>query len=196
MRFKKEIKTYLLKYIKNHTHTNEDGCHIWNNSNVSRDGYGRVDFVRLRGDIRSYLQDKTGNKAFIQSHKLAHIVNGGSLTKQRPYVLHRCNNKGCCNISHLYEGNNSHNQLDANVKSNRKTYERYGPFKIWLIEQDILKGLSFKRIAKRYDSDISHISRHIAPKLEAKGYVLNQRKNRKDTVVDTFITLIEEVNSK
>ncbi len=61
----------------------------------------------------------TGYGAFsIQSknygaHVIAFLISGGTLTKEKPHVLHSCNNRGCVNPAHLRAGSQQDNVDDA-----------------------------------------------------------------------------------
>ena len=66
-----------------------------------RDGYGQ--FVLYPPDA---LKKRT-----VKSSRLAYELANGSPAKDN--VLHRCNNRPCCNPEHLYDGTLSQNALDA-----------------------------------------------------------------------------------
>lgn len=52
------------------------------------------------------------NNKIIDSHRVAWILINGEIPNNL-YVLHRCNNRACCNPSHLYLGTQSDNMKDA-----------------------------------------------------------------------------------
>lgn len=75
-------------------------CWPWLGS-LSRQGYG---IARVR-------------KKQTSAHRVAFAISGGKLSKEKPFVLHKCDNKRCCNPSHLYAGNNSDNQFDRSRRN-------------------------------------------------------------------------------
>ena len=71
----------------------EDECWEWT-KRKDRDGYGRV---------RGYL-----------AHRIAFTVHTGR--QPQDYVCHTCDNPGCVNPKHLWEGTNSDNMHDMSHK--------------------------------------------------------------------------------
>jgi hypothetical protein len=69
------------------------GCVLWT-GHVDRYGY-----FSLRG--RS-----------VKAHRVAFLLGGGRLTKEKPHVLHRCDNPPCCNPEHLFAGAIADNAID------------------------------------------------------------------------------------
>jgi hypothetical protein len=51
-----------------------------------------------------------------RAHKLAFLLSGGILTPEKPWVLHTCDNKVCCNPRHLYAGDPGDNSADYTVR--------------------------------------------------------------------------------
>jgi len=54
---------------------------------------------------------KYGRKT-VKAHRFSFMLHGGILDGDKPFVLHKCNNRGCCNPSHLYAGNQKQNMRD------------------------------------------------------------------------------------
>lgn len=61
-----------------------------------RDGYGHIAIKRR----------------MVKTHRLAFLDGGGILTAEKPFVLHKCDNPGCCEFTHLFAGNNATNLED------------------------------------------------------------------------------------
>lgn len=73
---------------------NENDC--WNWMGCLNKGYGA--FTSIRKTVLAYKQ--------------AYIFKNGPIP-ERTYILHKCNNKKCCNPSHLYIGNQRDNLNDS-----------------------------------------------------------------------------------
>ena len=97
-----------------------DSCWEWTGSRTSS-GYGNLWW-------------KGGQ---VQAHRLAYHLSGGHIElttgfrvagkakRYQRFVLHRCDNRPCCNPQHLFLGSMRANQLDAYAKG-RKTQPRSG----------------------------------------------------------------------
>lgn len=76
------------------------------------------------------------------------------------YVLHRCDNRRCVNISHLFLGSFDDNMADMVAKSRQAHGERNGHAK--LTEQDVLAIRASSDLhadlAKRYGVSQGHVS--------------------------------------
>ena len=94
--FSNEIKARFWKYVWQ----TPAGCWEWS-AEITKTGYGR------------YVIDKVGYKV----HRLAWMFATGEDPGEL-YVLHRCHNRRCVNIEHLYLGNHNQNMRDM-VKSGR-----------------------------------------------------------------------------
>lgn len=70
------------------------GCWVWRGS-LFKDGYG---------------QFKLGGKNW-KAHRAAWFIHTGGIPKDL-YVLHKCNNRKCVNIKHLYLGDHLQNMRD------------------------------------------------------------------------------------
>lgn len=78
-----------------HVTIEESGCHEWNGCRYWQ-GYGK-------GSL---------NSRAIRAHRLSWILQRGPIPEGL-LVLHKCNNKPCVNIEHLYVGTKSDNAFDA-----------------------------------------------------------------------------------
>lgn len=69
-------------------------CHVWTGGLAN--GYGRLAVGR----------------SDVLAHRLAWVLEKGPIPEGL-FVLHRCNNRGCVNVAHLYLGRHHENALDA-----------------------------------------------------------------------------------
>ena len=90
-------------------------CWNWTGA-LTSSGYGNLSY-----DGRS-----------VQAHRLAYSLSSGGISRStgfrvlgrakayRRFVLHRCDNRKCCNPAHLFLGSMRTNQLDAYAKGRKK----------------------------------------------------------------------------
>lgn len=50
------------------------------------------------------------------SHRFSFLLHGGSLTVEKPFVLHHCDVRLCCRYDHLFAGSHQDNMDDARAK--------------------------------------------------------------------------------
>lgn len=178
MKLKKSIQKLLGNYFYNKITMNDNDC--WNISSTGRDGYGRVDLKEAGfAGVYDYITSKVGTTRFIQAHKFSFLISGGTLTKERPLVLHKCFNKRCVNPLHLKAGNDLENMNDKDAlknRRNRKYATRRSPEEKETIRNMIIQGHSFYSIAKKFNIHITAVSFAYANTLEREGWVLPQRK--------------------
>jgi hypothetical protein len=128
----KEYLEQKLKYILSKTITTESGCMEWQN-NCYPNGYGRLTFLGKPQSVHRVIWK---------------ILKGGIPKGLR--VLHKCDNRPCCNPEHLFLGTHQDN-MDDKVKKGRHTYKLTKQDKLKII-QLIKKGeLLYKDIAKEFD---------------------------------------------
>ena len=84
-----------LDWIRSQCNIDENGCWNWLR-NLTSSGYGYLK-----------LDNKTS-----ATHRVSYFLKNGNLTEGL-VIRHLCNNKRCCNPSHLLEGTYSENSLDA-----------------------------------------------------------------------------------
>lgn len=96
-----EMKSFLLERIKNNTTTDSNNCWIWKLGRQG-DGYGtiHVDLNRWERTVWT-------------THRLIFLLYNEDRFDDSLLILHKCNNKLCCNIDHLYQGTDSDNQMDS-----------------------------------------------------------------------------------
>lgn len=117
-----------------------DSCWEWSGA-LTSSGYGNL---RYAGKS-------------IQAHRLAYALSIGGITlatgfrevgkakRYARFVLHRCDNRKCCNPSHLFLGSMRTNQLDAYAKG-RKVQPKSEHSNAKLTSEQV------RRIRKTYDS--------------------------------------------
>lgn len=93
---------------------NPDQCWEWKGAKTSS-GYGNLSWHGLH----------------VQAHRVAYFLTNGGIglltnfrcegvaKRYRRFVLHRCDNRLCCNPSHLFLGSMRANQLDAYSKGRK-----------------------------------------------------------------------------
>ncbi len=124
--------------------------HCWNwIGYLNKDGYGRMCI---------------SNKQYMV-HRVIYEKLCGPIPKDKPCVLHTCDNPKCCNPIHLYVGTHQDN-MDDMIKRNRSSIgiKRYCAK---LTEKDVLEIRQSKEtlviLAKRFNvsfGNISHIKNH------------------------------------
>ena len=100
-------------------------CWEWIASS-DKDGYG---YLRI-------------NKKKPKAHRLAYEIWVGPIPKDKPHVLHHCDNPPCINPEHLYTGTNADNVADR-VKKNRTS--RY-----WSTRTHCKQGHEYNEINTRF----------------------------------------------
>lgn len=79
----------------------ENGCLEWQ-STVKKDGYGSFHF----------------NGRQVQAHRIAYMFWGGGIPEGMK-VLHKCDNRKCVDINHLFLGSLADNVADMDSKNRR-----------------------------------------------------------------------------
>jgi len=88
----------------------QDECWPWVASR-NRKGYGQF-------AIQNYP---------VIAHRIAYILEHGSIPNEAPHILHRCDNPPCCNPAHLFAGTNEENIKDMVAKGRSAKGDRTGP---------------------------------------------------------------------
>lgn len=112
----------------------DSGCHEWQAS-FHRDGYGKF---------------QTEGKT-MPAHRVAY-----KLFKQNPeknHVLHRCDNRKCVNVEHLFLGTNKDNIADMDQKKRRGTKS-----KLTYADVDVIKNLLQERYSQQYIAEKFNIA--------------------------------------
>ena len=87
-----------------------NGCLIY--TGAKQNGYG---WFRFRG---------TSMKA----HRVAWLLAGNRIPADKPYILHSCDNRACCETSHLRVGTHAENMVDMALRGGVRTSARGLPF--------------------------------------------------------------------
>lgn len=136
--------TFYSSLIKN----KKTGCLEWSKS-IDKQGYGL-----------SYINGKIE-----RAHRVAWILNKGPIVKGL-CICHKCDNRLCANINHLFLGSHKDNYDDMVIKGRRKTNTPKGEknYRSKLKEEDIYdifkkyhEGMKFSDIAKIYKCHRSNI---------------------------------------
>lgn len=76
-------------------------CWIWQRY-VNKGGYGKFNV-------------HDGNKSYF-AHIVSFELSDGEISKEKPFVLHKCDVRACCNPEHLYAGNQKDNGRDGSIR--------------------------------------------------------------------------------
>ena len=177
---KREVADEIIQKIVSSIDVDSNNCWNWNRV-IMYDGYGRFVVNHLSEDAQEFFLNKHDIAYACGAHKAAFLAFGGRLTKTKPFVLHRCNNKTCCNYSHLYAGSYKDNMQDSIAAGDRLDVTKYrnNPPEVQEeIRQRIINGESFFIISKVHDIYISNVVRY-ADMLEREGHEIVQRNNYK-----------------
>lgn len=124
----------------------ETGCWVWQRS-LQKQGYGILGF---RG-----------------ATMLAHRVAMWMATGEEPngLVLHRCNNKPCCNPDHLYIGDKIDNYADLRAtgwrpptRGSRNGFAKLTETDVLAIRQRLADGHTHARIAASFQVSLGLVS--------------------------------------
>lgn len=127
----------------------DDACWPWTGF-VMKNGYG---------------QTAVGQE-HVYAHRRAFELSNGAPAKS--YVLHTCDNRGCCNPKHLYDGTQQQNMQDMNNRGragDRRVFgRRNGRAKLSDADVESIraaceKGEKQKDVAARFKTTQTHVSR-------------------------------------
>lgn len=125
-----------------------DSCWEWTKAK-SKDGYGRVCM----------------NYKMTPAHRAAFMLSNGSLSTEKPLVLHRCDNRLCCNPKHLFAGSHADNMADRSERGRSSGPKGIEQHDCKLTEKEVLEirrirktsGYSYAKIAGIFNVSVSHI---------------------------------------
>lgn len=122
-------------------------CLVWTGCK-DKDGYGKI---------------QIGKKHY-RTHRLAYEIAYGEIPKGK-MICHKCSNKACCNITHLYVGNAKINANDREEHGhNAFKGERNPKAKLSIAEVIMIKDLyksgdfTYKELGDRFDVSGHQIS--------------------------------------
>lgn len=107
----------------------ENECWNWNGSvsGSSKKGYG---YYHLKGKM-------------YRAHRLIYILINGEIPKDKPFILHNCNNSLCCNPNHLDTGTHDDNMKYRDESGRTKAKQR------------IKTDEEIRKIREEYNTDTS-----------------------------------------
>lgn len=123
-------------------------CWPWQGAIFQETGYGCFNFL---GKLRS-------------THRIAFSIEYGETSED---VLHNCDNRLCCNPSHLFPGTQADNMADMVAKDRQAKGEDHGSVvltesSVLLIRRLYRQGISGPKLARRYSVNVSTIYRAIS----------------------------------
>lgn len=126
------------------------GCLEWTGT-IERGGYG---VVQIAGK-----QHRAHRYAFIRA---------GNVVADDQIVLHRCDNRKCCNVKHMYAGKQKDNKRDPMAQSHRgelNARARFSEDDVVAIRKAYANGETQVAIAARLKTTQGHISEICGGKL-------------------------------
>lgn len=121
--------------------TVESGCIEWQGTK-NRGGYGKF-YFRGKQDVAH----RVSYKLFIEP------ISKGM------WVLHRCDNRKCVNVDHLFLGNCKDNILDMDTKGRRGTKSKLTCTDVENIKKLIAERYSQQKIAEMFNINQTSVSR-------------------------------------
>jgi hypothetical protein len=163
------------KFLKRVDSGNPDRCWPWMGA-INANGYG---CVRISGRLE-------------RSHRVAWVVAGLEFNKELPLILHRCDNRRCCNPKHLFVGTHLINQRDAIAKGRaRKAIgEDCGSAKLTREKAEEIRLLyESGKVTKKYLSDKFGVCQTTIGSIIA-GTTWARKPSRPDEVSGMLVGLI------
>jgi DNA-binding CsgD family transcriptional regulator len=112
----------------------------------------------LNGGYGQVIWNGYNHKAHRVAWELTYGKPGGD-------ILHKCDNRKCCNPRHLFQGTAAINAADKLAKGRQQTLKGVANGRAILTESDVIQmrqlradGMSLREIAARYDVDTSTVS--------------------------------------
>lgn len=124
----------------------DSGCHEWQ-ALLHRDGYGKFSL----------------NQKTIAAHRAAYILFRGDIPK-RKMVLHKCDNRKCVNLDHLYIGTGKENTRDKIERCAWWGQMKYSAAQIEECKRLYTTGLTQEKIGEILNMDQTTVSRFVRGK--------------------------------
>ena len=126
---------------------------FWSNANVNTWKSDECWNWKLATDRYGYGKVRIGGVVCI-AHRVAYeIVNG--LIPNGKHILHKCDNRICCNPTHLYTGTHLDNVHDMDAKGRRarlgKPPQKMTFEKASSLRKDFQLGATKRSLARKYD---------------------------------------------
>lgn len=118
-----------------------DGCWEWRGT--TNKGYGRL-----------HWKSKT-----TAAHRVAYELRNGEIQGDAQ-VLHKCDNRLCCNPDHLYLGTHADNMRDMRERSRSARCEANSQAKLTLEQARKIRQEYFGRIPQKQIAEIFNVSQH------------------------------------
>ena len=142
-----EAQERFLQYVKEA----ESGCHEWQ-STIKKDGYGQF-----------WYDGKN-----MRAHRAAYILLKGKIPKGK-FILHKCDNRCCVNLEHLYVGTQKDNVQDMYRRGRNKGHRTVDVALVKEIRRLYKEGgCSQQQIADIYDLKQPAVSKIILRKTWSK----------------------------
>ena len=127
-------------------------CWVWTGA-IGTHGYGAIG-VGSKTD---------GTRTVDTAHRVGFLLQGGTLTPEKPCALHRCDFKPCVRCDHLFAGTPAQNASDRNQKGRTASGEDAGPAKLTNRQVRVIRLLSAyghlqREIGKRFGVARSNVS--------------------------------------
>lgn len=143
----KEVKASYVERFKeifSELSSDKNGCILWNRSE-DRKGYGVYRVQLLDG---SFYKSR--------AHKFSYLIFNGAI-QDGLVVRHTCDNPHCCNPEHLIIGTVQQNNQDSVDRKTRFIKAKFSKEEILEIRKLKSEGVSFKKLAARFNTSISSI---------------------------------------
>jgi len=139
--------------MRNVSKNAKTGCWNWTGSKFSA-GYGYFKSAALR-------------KTAMNAHRASWIIHNGAIDSPRTLVLHKCDNRLCCNPDHLELGTHKTNMADCMARhrisrGNGRPNAKLTPAIVLDMRRMRREGGSWRSIARAFGISHSHASRVVS----------------------------------